>query len=189
MIHKGDRTMRIDITDRKSVMVELSKDDLSKSEITYEQLDYSNAKTQQLVRSILEKIRSETGFFFGEYSSLEVEVMPDSFGGCLMIFKEGDCSGKQESRTALFWGENISSFIDGSRVVYKSFGCLPPSKLYQRGEEYFLLVRDCPQEISALLCEYLSGTEASGTEREILLEHSTCLIDENALVVLCGKCL
>ena len=42
--------MKIDAIDEKSVLVELSKEDLSKSEITYEELDYANERTRTFVR-------------------------------------------------------------------------------------------------------------------------------------------
>ena len=53
--------MKIDAIDEKSILVELSKEDLSKSEITYEELDYANERTRKLVQRILETIRLETG--------------------------------------------------------------------------------------------------------------------------------
>lgn len=179
--------MRIDITDRKSIMVELSKDDLSKSEITYDQLDYSNPKTRKLVRSILEKIRSETGLFSSEYSSLEVEVMPDSFGGCLMIFKEGDNAEVKESEDALFVCENINDLIDCSRTADKTFDSVPDGKLYKSSSVYYLFIPACPSVILSFIGEYLSRCSLSKSAREAVLEQSVCLAESGALSLLSGK--
>lgn len=179
--------MRIDITDKKSIMVELSKDDLSKSEITYEQLDYSNPQTRKLVRRILDKIRSETGLFASECSALEVEVMPDSFGGCLMFFKEAQKANEAQNEAALFACENISNLIDCSRAAEKAFKSLPNAALYQNEGGYLLFVAECSESLSALLCEYLSKCTASQTELAVTLEHSVCLAENDALVLLSGK--
>lgn len=186
-IHKGEVKMRIDITDKKSIMVELSKDDLSKSEITYEQLDYSNPQTRKLVRRILEKIRSETGLFASECSALEVEVMPDSFGGCLMFFKETQKAKEPKNEAALFACKNISDLIDCSRAAKKACKSLPSAALYQNEGGYLLFVAECPEGLSALLCEYLSKCTASQMELAVTLEHSVCLAENNSLVLLSGK--
>lgn len=177
--------MRIDITDKKSIMVELSKDDLSKSEMTYEQLDYSNPQTRKLVRRVLEKIRSETGLFVSECSSLEVEVMPDSFGGCLMFFKEAQ--KQKENEAALFFCENVSDLIDCARAAKKAFKILPKASLFQNGGSYLLFVSECGADLSAFFGEYLSKSFASETQRAALLEHSVILAKSDALALLCGK--
>lgn len=175
--------MRIDITDRKSIMVELSKDDLLKSEITYDQLDYSNPQTQKLVRSILEKIRSETGLCFSEYCSLEVDVMPDSFGGCLMIFKEGEKARCTEEGEALFACENINDLIDCSRAAKSSFETVPNGKLYKSDDGYYLFIGECRKEFSLFLSEYLSKLSISKAAREMLLEKAECLAENGALTL------
>ena len=177
--------MKIDAIDEKSVLVELSKEDLSKSEITYEELDYANERTRTFVRKILETIRLETGRTGFESGSLEVEVMPDSFGGCLMIFKEKKESAfTEEDKTSVFFSENINDLIDCARVLK---GLEAPEKsgaLYCADGTFFLLLSGYPGKKRSVLSEYLE--EAAFTEERLgfLKEYGKCLIESDALAVL-----
>ena len=177
--------MKIDAIDEKSVLVELSKEDLSKSEITYEELDYANERTRTFVRKILETIRLETGRTVFESGSLEVEVMPDSFGGCLMIFKEKKESNfAEEDKTSVFFSENINDLIDCARVLK---GLEAPEKsgaLYCADGTFFLLLSVCSSKKRSVLSEYLE--EAAFTEERLgfLKEYGKCLIERDALAVL-----
>ena len=177
--------MKIDAIDEKSVLVELSKEDLSKSEITYEELDYANERTRTFVRKILETIRLETGRMVFESGSLEVEVMPDSFGGCLMIFKEKKESDfAEEDKTSVFFSENINDLIDCARVLKGLEAQVESAALYCADGTFFLLLSVCSSKKRSVLSEYLE--EAAFTEERLcfLKEYGKCLIERDALAVL-----
>lgn len=177
--------MKIDAIDEKSVLVELSKEDLSKSEITYEELDYANERTRTFVRKILETIRLETGRTVFESGSLEVEVMPDSFGGCLMIFKEKKESDfAEEDKTSVFFSENINDLIDCARVLKGLEAQVESAALYCADGTFFLLLSVCSSKKRSVLSEYLE--EAAFTEERLgfLKEYGKCLIERDALAVL-----
>lgn len=177
--------MKIDAIDEKSVLVELSKEDLSKSEITYEELDYANERTRTFVRKILETIRLETGRKVFESGSLEVEVMPDSFGGCLMIFKEKKESNfAEEDKTSVFFSENINDLIDCARVLKGLEAQVESAALYCADGTFFLLLSVCSSKKRSVLSEYLE--EAAFTEERLgfLKEYGKCLIERDALAVL-----
>ena len=177
--------MKIDAIDEKSVLVELSKEDLSKSEITYEELDYANERTRTFVRKILEIIRLETGRTVFESGSLEVEVMPDSFGGCLMIFKEKKESAfTEEDKTSVFFSENINDLIDCARVLKGLEAAEKSGALYCADGTFFLLLSVCSSKKRSVLSEYLE--EAAFTEERLgfLKEYGKCLIERDALAVL-----
>ena len=177
--------MKIDAIDEKSVLVELSKEDLSKSEITYEELDYANERTRTFVRKILETISIETGRTVFESGSLEVEVMPDSFGGCLMIFKEKKESAfTEEDKTSVFFSENINDLIDCARVLKGLEAAEKSGALYCADGTFFLLLSGYPGKKRSVLSEYLE--EAAFTEERLgfLKEYGKCLIERDALAVL-----
>ena len=177
--------MKIDAIDEKSVLVELSKEDLSKSEITYEELDYANERTRTFVRKILETIRLETGRTGFESGSLDVEVMPDSFGGCLMIFKKKNESDfTEKENTAVFFSENINDLIDCARVLKNLEAQVESGALYCADGTFFLLLSGYPGKKRSVLSEYLE--EAAFTEERLgfLKEYGKCLIESDALAVL-----
>lgn len=177
--------MKIDAIDEKSILVELSKEDLSKSEITYEELDYKNERTRKLVRRILETIRLETGRIVSENSTLEVEVMPDSFGGCLMIFKEKRAAEPEEAdKTAVFFSKNINDFIDCARALKKMKAQQESGGLFSAEGAFFLLLPGCSREKRSVLSEYLEETAFSKAKLGFLLEYGKCLIEKDALEVL-----
>lgn len=177
--------MKIDAIDEKSILVELSKEDLSKSEITYEELDYANERTRKLVQRILETIRLETGKTVFENGSLEVEVMPDSFGGCLMIFKNknGEKNAK-EDKTSVFFSENINNFIDCARALGKTEEQCKSGKLFSFDGTYFLLLSGLSERKRSVLSEYLEETALTQARLAFLLEYGKCLIEKDALFVL-----
>ena len=177
--------MKIDAFDEKSILVELSKDDLSKSEITYEQLDYSNEKTRNLVRSVLEKIRLETGRCVSDCASLEVDVMPDSFGGCLMIFKEKKQNRTEKSEeTSAFKTNEINSLIDFSRRIKNEKSKIEKAELYALDGMFFLLAKKLTKEQKAVAAEYLKPLFLSEAKLLSIKEAGKCLIESRAIEVL-----
>ena len=89
--------MKIDIATEKSILVELSKEDMSFYDITYEELDYSNIPTRKIIFEIIEQIKEETGKTFDFTDNLQIDVMPDSIGGCLIIFTDCTENGRAVS--------------------------------------------------------------------------------------------
>ncbi len=177
--------MKIDAFDEKSILVELSKEDLSKSEMTYEQLDYSNEKTRRLVRSVLEKIRLETGRRVSDGASLEVDVMPDSFGGCLMIFKERKESRTEESEeTIVFKTNEINDLIDLSRRLRKENPPIEKTELYLLDEMFFLFLKKVTPAQKAVAAEYLRPLFLSEAKLLSIKEAGKCLIKSKALETL-----
>lgn len=177
--------MKIDAIDEKSVLVELSKEDLEKRRITYEELDYANERTKNLVRNILETIRLETGKAVLSCSSLEVEVMPDSFGGCLMIFKQGkENAGVETEQTTVFFSENINNFIDSARALKNLEAKEQSDSLYRADGTFFLLVSGCCGKKRCVLSEYLDEASFDEARLNSLREYGECLIEKDALTVL-----
>lgn len=177
--------MKIDAFDEKSILVELSKEDLSKNEMTYEQLDYANEKTRKLVRSVLEKIKLETGRFVSNGTSLEVDVMPDSFGGCLMIFKESEESRTEKGgETSVFKTDEINNLIDLSRRLQKENPPIEKTELYFFDETFFLFLKKATTVQKAVAAEYLKPLFLNEAKLLSIKEAGRCLIKNKALETL-----
>lgn len=181
--------MIINLIDEKNVLVELSEEDLSKNEMTYEQLDYSNIKTKNFVRKVLESVRAETGNSVFASRSLEVDVMPSDSGGCLMVFTETEPENEPTSETNIFFAENIDDMLDFARV-FSSLKKPCRSALF-KGEDgrYFLLFKDHEKTNRTLALEFLEPLELSGLESEAFLEHTQCVLRDFALEALSGESL
>lgn len=177
--------MKIDAIDEKSILVELSKEDLLKNEITYEQLDYSNEETRKLVRLVLEKIRLETGRMVNDIGSLEVDVMPDSFGGCLMIFKEKETmQRKKEETKAVFVTEEINDIIDLARRLKKEKAMIEKTELYRFEKIFVLFIGEVSAVQYAAVSEYLEPLILNETKVQSIKEACECLIKNCALKTL-----
>ncbi len=177
--------MKIDAIDEKSILVELSKEDLLKNKITYEQLDYSNEETRKLVRLVLEKVRLETGRMVNDIGSLEVDVMPDSFGGCLMIFKEKETSQcKKEETEAVFITEEINDIIDLARRLKKEKAMIEKTELYRFEKTLVLFIGEVSDAQYAAVSEYLEPLIINEMKAQSIKEACECLIKSCALKTL-----
>lgn len=175
--------MKINLLDEKSVLVELSEEDLSKNEMTYEQLDYSNHKTRAFVEKVLESVRAETGNNVFASRSLEVDVMPSSSGGCLMVFTEAEPSGEAN----FFSAESMDAFLDFARAL-SSVKKTCRSNLFE-GEDgrYFLELENPETAERTLALEFLEPVELSSFERRAFAEHAKCVLEGCALEALSGE--
>lgn len=173
--------MKIDAIDEKSILVELSKEDLLKNNVTFEQLDYSNEKTRKLVRLVLEKVRLETGRCISDCGSLEVDVMPDSFGGCLMIFKEKAEKREKKEKVSVFFTDEINDVIDLSRNFKKSGSMIEKNELYRIDRTFVLFAFNVSNAQGAVLNEFLEPLFLSEAKLLSLKEAGECLIKGKAL--------
>jgi len=176
--------MKIDAIDENSILVELSKEDLLKSEVTYEQLDYANEETRRLVRLVLEKVRLETGRMISDGASLEVDVMPDSFGGCLMIFKEKERPKAEEKSSFAFFTEEINDLIDLARRFKKENTVLEKSELYRLEKTFVLFAAGLSSAQNVTVSEYLEPLNLTESKTLRIKEMGECLIKSCALKVL-----
>ena len=183
--------MKIDIATEKSILVELSKEDMSFYDITYEELDYSNIPTRKIIFEIIEQIKEETGKTFDFTDNLQIDVMPDSIGGCLIIFT--DCTENSKavsvcSPSAVFETREIDDLIDCARTIRKSKSSFPQCDLFENLGIYTLVVRNCSAGLKRIISEFASGREADEFEISRIAESQHCLAEINGLEILCGKC-
>ncbi|MCL2299494.1 MAG: adaptor protein MecA, partial [Firmicutes bacterium] len=78
--------MRIEAITRRKVVVELSAEDMTTLDITYEALDYASVETRRVIWVILDRVRECTGCDIDPSGQLLIDAMPRPTGGCILFF-------------------------------------------------------------------------------------------------------
>lgn len=176
--------MKIDLATERSVLVELSLEDLSAFDLTYDALDYKNEQTRRAVERIMECVREETGKSFAA-ERLQIDVLPNRTGGCLMILT--DCAARQQTpEPALFQSDSINALIDAARVLKKQNLPAMKSSLLRRGNTFSLLLDPASAQTVRLLSEFADYTRLNRAEIAAVSEYQQTLLAENALEILGG---
>ena len=77
--------MRIEAITRRKIVVELSAEDMTALDITYEALDYASADTRRVIWVILDRVRESTGCDVDPSGRLLIDAMPRPAGGCILF--------------------------------------------------------------------------------------------------------
>lgn len=78
--------MKIKTLGCNKFMAELSIDDMSEMDITYENMDYSNEHTKQVINSILDEVKILLGKDIDPTENMLIEATPKIDGGCILLF-------------------------------------------------------------------------------------------------------
>jgi len=175
--------MRIEAITRRKIVVELSAEDLTNLDITYEALDYASVETRRVIWVILDRVRECTGCDIDPSGQLLIDAMPRPTGGCILFFTlrganagceptpinpaellEGACPRvlrKQEQLLAAFEFAGLDALLDCAGAYTRALRVgeeplFTRSELYceRRGDRYRLLV--CPTREPAALKQFFS---------------------------------
>jgi negative regulator of genetic competence, sporulation and motility len=75
--------VQIESIDSSTIKITLSHQDLSRLDITYEQMDYQDPATRKALLGLLRQAQTQTGLDLTE-SKLFVEAFPDENDGCIL---------------------------------------------------------------------------------------------------------
>jgi len=170
--------MRIEAITRRKIVVELSPEDMTTLDITYEALDYASVDTRRVIWVILDRVRECTGCDIDPSGQLLIDAMPRPTGGCILFFtlrgaggasegaepvpepfaapcQPGRALRKQEQLLAAFEFPDLDALLDCAGAYARSLrgreALFTRSELFaeRRGPRYRLLV--CPaQELAAV---------------------------------------
>ena len=172
--------MRIEAITRRKIVVELSAEDMTTLDITYEALDYSSVETRRVIWVILDRVRESTGCDIDPSGQLLIDAMPRPTGGCILFFTLRNGSGeaetlpaaepfappceralrKQEQLLAAFEFPDLDALLDCAcayaRAVSGGEPLFTRSELFgeRGGPRYRLLV--CPAREPALVKQFFS---------------------------------
>ncbi|MBR3552831.1 MAG: hypothetical protein IKN72_05530 [Clostridia bacterium] len=174
--------MEFDIVGTGSVLVSLTKAELSAQGLTFETLDYENAATRALVARLLHRAAETTGRCFLHREPLSIDVLPDGNGGCLLLLSQPVLPG---GGSCAFAGEDIFALIDAARACRVQH-CATGGTLFQKGNTLVLVLLDGTAAQRRILREFLQPLPADALLVARLEESARCLIADDALKVLGG---
>ena len=114
--------MHIIFDSPKQFKIELDRDDLSALDITYQQMDYNDSHTREVLQGLLKRI-GVPGGFDGETGRVLIEVFPRANDGCTVQFTSLETAPsairmkKAKGETLVFEFDGVDELIDGVRVL------------------------------------------------------------------------
>lgn len=175
--------MNIELTDEKCIFVELTGDDLESFGITYEQFEFRDEKIRSILKNILREAKSQTNTEICFNSNIRIELLPGIPDGCVIIFTPLSVPDKT---FRIFEADNFDDILDCAKALYTQNKKIK-SSLYRDNDCFRLVVHHSNENAITVLCEFLTELDCDELEESRTAEYMTCLIDENALEILCGK--
>lgn len=181
--------MKINESKEKYIFVELNKNDMAKLELDYTDMNYADEKTRKTIYSVLDRVKTSLGQNFELSDTVRVEVLPRDDGGCMLFFTIGErpkkykYCGKTSEMYFLF--DSIDSIFDFANAVGIKKREKLESSLYLSNDDYYLKLKG---ELHR--CDIMISNEYSvriGKKEFYALKDNRCVIEKNALNVLCGS--
>ena len=176
--------MKLDLATAHQILLELSEADLLRFGLSMEQLLVPSSHTRSQLCCLLAALAQETGQCFQLSRNTRVDVLPDLYGGCLLIVS--DCVRVETpDLPCAFYTQEINALIDAARSVFKHRK--PPRvTLLQMNDGFLLLAKGLPKQVRHQLLEYLNPVYLTAAACAVLREHSVVLLDDQPLSTLCG---
>ncbi|MGN0467830.1 MAG: adaptor protein MecA [Acutalibacteraceae bacterium] len=171
------------------IFAQVSRDELLQLGLTYEDLDYAEEKTRLALKYILSKAQYAVHDKHSFKSKIRIDVMPCVSDGCVIIFTDLSSASKEkqdETPTAVFQCESYDSLADCSKVLSSLKLKAEQSSLYKDYDGYCLIVR-AQEKILRIIGEYTDKIFADDTTTERIGEFMQCIIENDALEILCGS--
>lgn len=175
--------MKIESTGKNCILARLSEKELSLFELTYDKLDYSDERVRAFLQDILNEACLETGRPLNLSKKLQIEVIPDKNGGCLIRFSDSS----EENAEAFFEAESADQLLDLAKACRGSSAFGEKSRLYSLSGRFRLAVRGLTQDERLFVSEFLTALESSPLTAARTEEQWECVIPENALKILGGR--
>lgn len=178
--------MQFSLIHENKLKVILTAEDMEKLELSYEQMDYSDAETREALVEVLDRARGHVRFN-PKRSKLFIEVYPCEGGGCVLYFTclHTDRSGKVDVRPVLFEFDSADALTEAACSTYRRYRQrIYRSTLYQMNGRYRLIV--WPLDYADRLSIYfLSEYGRCIGEGELLAafteEHGQEILEEDAI--------
>ena len=184
--------MKITSPSEDRIIVDLSPQDMTELEITYEALDYSAIETRRVIWTLLDAAGKKLGRDIDPTKRMIIEAMPRRNGGCTLVFTviEGLCGDRKPLLKKL--SENLVCEFGNLDDLYRAAqsvtakGKKTESSLYSNGGKYILLLNS-PLEPDILRCrlnEFGRCEICEKLEADYIKEHWQLLASGNALELL-----
>ncbi|MGN1418657.1 MAG: adaptor protein MecA [Acutalibacteraceae bacterium] len=171
------------------IFAQVSSDELLQLGLTYEDLDYAEEKTRLALKYILTKAQYAVHDKHSFKNKIRIDVMPCVSDGCVIIFTDLASASKEEqgeTPTAVFQCESYDNLADCSKVLSSLNLKAEQSSLYLDDDGYCLIVR-AQEKILRIIGEYTDKIAADENTTERIGEFMQCIIETDALEILCGS--
>ncbi len=174
-------------TNEKCILAFLTDDDMISFGLTYDEIDYCNEKTRSALKYILKKAKAETDFSF--CSRLRIDVLPAENDGCMILFTdvEGIEDSEIQKRQIVFECENFNNAADCAQALSRLEIAVPESSFYAGKDIFRLIVTGAEDRTISLIGEFMDICPSDELEAARTKETMRCLIETDALKILCGK--
>lgn len=166
--------MKINSPNKAKIIVELTLDDMTELDITYESMDYSNIETRRVIWTILDKARQELHRDIDPSGKMTIETIPLNTGGCVIFFTVND--SPEYIKAIIAQNEEVYEFDSLDHVIdlYSTMKeDLPLGDLYADNKGKFRLIAPSDERLKSKikLHEYSHPCREGKLAAEITKEH------------------
>ena len=180
--------MKISCVSETVTVIELSPVEMKKYDFNIEKSDYSSPHTRRALWSIIDEASKITGKNVEVNNGLEIDLLPDIKGGCLLIISQGTPKTKyllSEKDSCIYESRDINSFLDFAKAVKNLEGSAESSFYYYDG--IYRLLLESPAKGVCVLTKEFSLSELDYIKyADKTREAFNCLIESDALKILGG---
>lgn len=189
--------MKINSPAEDRIIVELTQQDMTELNITYEDMDYSTIETRRVIWTLLDRAGKELEREFDPSRRMVIEAVPKVRGGCILFFTILDCRKnivskkqflKKQSEFLICEFENADSLFLAAQN-FKAFLPETQSGLYEKDGKYRLIL-SCGENLHSvkkMLSEFCTTASGDPLSLSFVYEHWNELACGNALSRICGK--
>ena len=187
--------MNIETPQEDKIIVDLSSEDMTELDITFDNMDYSNIETRRVIWTILDKARLALKRDIDPSDKMLIEAIPKPSGGCIICFTVQNpevkaasfhnmLKVKKEISTSTYEFDSLSDLTACAERVRKTYIGLK-STLYSLDGKYRLVI-SCGNigRIRNLISEYANQCRESTLFHETMKEHWKLLATDNAIEML-----
>lgn len=168
------------------LIAEISAADLLKYRLSYDDIDFSNSQTRNMIYDIINSRETDLSVFSRGGARLAIDAVPDSEGGCIMFITVHrpprykvmkTPSGMREKICILFGADCLYPLASGLIRCQSSIG---KNELYYDGKSYAVIISSGildEKYLSTVLSEYGVIYPPSRLSRAFVEEHYRKLAD------------
>ena len=183
--------MKINSPAENRITVDLTKQDMTELDITYEDMDYSTIETRRVIWTLLDEAGKALGKELDPSRRMIIEAIPKSEGGCVLNFTLLDSKKRISKHNQLLKKQN-ESFIcefDSLDFLYraaKNINFRHQSSLYEKSGKYRLIISAANNSgnVAQQFSEFGKIICCDTLTCEHIKEHWNLLAEGNALSLL-----
>lgn len=176
--------------DEKRLLIALSNKDMDLLDLTFKQLSWENAYSRQVIKKILSRAETETGFFVNN-NKLMIEAIPQN-SGCFVlvtllskknlgrkIFKI-----KEKLKTYLFEFKSSEDLLCAIERLYSKQNIKIKNAVFEYNKTYYILINVrgyISSDFQAIITEYgnLVGKDSIAASK--IIELGNLIAQDNAI--------